>query len=779
MNLYLELTTFPTELAESSFVYELYKNSETMAIASGNFANKKEGDTITLLSNQILNTSKDTYTLYIYIDGNVDNPGTMAGKNFLFKLWGSGEGAIYKENVITTPDSATGSTSKFFNTEVMREEIQSLTIAEDNTVPDTPGVVSKDISQNQDGTVMLWYTPKEVTSSDGSTKTMYDMWIGGENGVLQTGTNASGMFAYLTNIEKLDLSKLDTTYITNMSRMFYNSSGLKSINLSNFNTSNVTSMNYMFSECNNLLSLDLSNFDTSKVTAMVGMFQNDTNLSSINFGSDFNTEKVTTMIAMFSLCKKLSYIDLSEFNTSNVTDMSNMFYLCYKLYNLDISGFDMSKVTKMTEMFNGASLVTIKVPSKLSEDRDTFLKEMKSGMRSGKWIDETADINYDNKASVELSEGHSYKFNPGKMYVMLNMTNTTEGKELAASVKGGAYDYTYKFIMYNPSADKWTLLSDYSSSRSYILNMKGNGERKIYVDVKDALGNVVRTSKTITLTGQEPLTVEASKNETDKQVTFTAAAAGGSSDYTYKFIVYNKTTGTWGIVQNYSDKNTCTWTKGSAGDRDFYVDVKDSDGNVVRSKAMNVKIESNKPTAVLTPSATVLSTGDKLTLTASTDKTGCTYKFLIYNPATNQWFKLQDFSSKNTCKWTAGSNGTRQFYVDVKDASGNVTRSKVVNVTIGGEGALSVKTTVSANTTKVGDKITFTAEGAGGKAGYTYKMVVYNKTTKTWGLVQNFNANNKITWTAGSAGDREFYIDVKDADGKVVRSSVMNVKTSN
>ena len=351
MNLYLELTTFPTELAESSFVYELYKNSETMAIASGNFSNKEQGNTITLLSNQILNTSKDTYTLYIYIDGNVDNPGTMAGKNFLFKLWGSGEGAIYKENVITTSDNPSASTSKFFNTEVMREEIQSLTIAEDNTVPDTPGVISKDISQNQDETVMLWYTPKEVTSSDGSTKTMYDMWIGGENGVLQTGTNASGMFAYLTNVEKLDLSKLDTSYITNMSRMFYNSSGLKSINLSNFNTSNVTNMNYMFSECNNLLSLDLSNFDTSKVTAMVGMFQNDTNLSSINFGSDFNTEKVTTMIAMFSLCKKLSYIDLSEFNTSNVTNMQSMFYYCESLQSLDLSNFDTSKVTTMYAMF--------------------------------------------------------------------------------------------------------------------------------------------------------------------------------------------------------------------------------------------------------------------------------------------------------------------------------------------------------------------------------------------------------------------------------------------
>ena len=355
MNLYLELTTFPTELAESSFVYELYKNSETMAIASGNFSNKKEGDTITLLSNQILNTSKDTYTLYIYIDGNVDNPGTMAGKNFLFKLWGSGEGAIYKENVITTSDNPSASTSKFFNTEVMREEIQSLTIAEDNTVPDTPGVISKDISQNQDETVMLWYTPKEVTSSDGSTKTMYDMWIGGENGVLQTGTNASGMFAYLTNIEKLDLSKLDTSYITNMSRMFYNSSGLKSIDLSNFNTSNVTDMVSMFEGCSNLITLDLSSFDTSKVTNMNSMFYGCSNLESLDL-SNFNTSKVTSMQQIFCNCISLTNIVL--FNTSNVTKMFGMFQGCSSLINLDLSSFDTSKVTDMRYMFYNCSSLT-------------------------------------------------------------------------------------------------------------------------------------------------------------------------------------------------------------------------------------------------------------------------------------------------------------------------------------------------------------------------------------------------------------------------------------
>ena len=365
MNLYLELTTFPTELAESSFVYELYKNSETMAIASGNFANKKEGDTITLLSNQILNTSKDTYTLYIYIDGNVDNPSTMAGKNFLFKLWGSGEGAIYKENVITTSDNPTGGTSKFFNTEVMREEIQSLTIAEDNTVPDTPGVVSKDISQNKDGTVMLWYTPKEVASSDGSTKTMYDMWIGGENGVLQTGTNASGMFAYLTNIEKLDLSKLDTSYITNMSKMFYMSSGLKSIDLSNFNTSNVTNMNGMFWGCSSLTSLDLKTFDTSKVTDMNNMFAECINITELDL-SNFDTSNVEYMGnpyaysygGMFRNCKSLKKLDLSSFNTSKVKQMGNMFNGCKSLTSIDLSSFDTSNVVAMSSLFDGCSSLT-------------------------------------------------------------------------------------------------------------------------------------------------------------------------------------------------------------------------------------------------------------------------------------------------------------------------------------------------------------------------------------------------------------------------------------
>ena len=411
MNLYLELTTFPTELADTSFVYELYKNNGSTPIASGNFSNREQGNTITLLSNQILNTSKDTYTLYIYIDGNVDNPGTMAGKDFLFKLWGAGEGAIYKENVITTSDNPTGGTSKFFNTEVMREEIQSLTIAEDNTVPDTPGVVSKDISQNKDGTVMLWYTPKEVASSDGSTKTMYDMWIGGENGVLQTGTNASGMFAYLTNIEKLDLSKLDTSYITNMSKMFYMSSGLKSIDLSNFNTSNVTNMNGMFWGCSSLASLDLKTFNTSKVTDMNNMFAECSNITELDL-SNFDTSNVTTMGnpysygygGMFRNCKSLKKLNVSSFNTSKVKYMSNMFQGCPSLTSLDLSNFDTSNVTAMASMFATCTNLTSLNLTSFNTSKVTNMQGMFYGCGSLT----TLDLSNFNTSKVTLTNNMFY-----------------------------------------------------------------------------------------------------------------------------------------------------------------------------------------------------------------------------------------------------------------------------------------------------------------------------------------------------------------------------------
>ena len=88
--------------------------------------------------------------------------------------------------------------------------------------------------------------------------------------------------------------------------------------------------------------------------------------------------------------------------------------------------------------------------------------------------------------------------------------------------------------------------------------------------------------------------------------------------------------------------------------------------------------------------------------------------------------------------------------------------------------------TSQASTTNVnvGGKVTLTAKATAGSGKYTYKFLIYNPTTKQWAKIQDFSAKSKLTWKAGSAGERQFYVDVKDKNGNTVRSSVMNVNTT-
>ena len=373
MNLYLSLDLLPTTLQENTFVYELY-NGNNERISSGNFSDKKQGDIITLASNEIVTSDVSIYTLYIYIDGNRDNPITMSNNSFRFNIYGEGTGAIYKENVIqneTTQPSSSSST--FLNTEVFRNQIESITIEKNNIVPND-AKYSKDISSKQDGSVMLWYTDKDNNS-------LYEVSIGSENGSLEANTNGSGMFAYLDNVDTLDLTGLDTSNMTSMSYMFYNSNSLKSVNLSNFNTSKLLYANNMFNGCTSLESLDLSNFNTSKVTNFSNMFRDCQKMKEINLSnfdtssattfanlfyncsslttldlSSFNTNKVTYMGSMFYNCSSLTSLDLSNFNTSNVINMGyGMFYNCKSLKELDLSNFDTKKVIDFSDMFNGCS----------------------------------------------------------------------------------------------------------------------------------------------------------------------------------------------------------------------------------------------------------------------------------------------------------------------------------------------------------------------------------------------------------------------------------------
>ena len=373
MNLYLSLDLLPTTLQENTFVYELY-NGNNERISSGNFSDKREGDTITLAENEIVTSNVSIYTLYIYIDGNRDNPITMSNNNFRFNIYGEGTGAIYKENVIqnetTVPSS---SSSTFLNTEVLRNQIESITIEKNNIVP-SDAKYSRDISSKQDGSVMLWYIDKDNNN-------LYEVSIGGENGMVKANTIGSGMFAYLDNVDTLDLTGLDTSNMTSMSYMFYNSKSLKNIDVSGFDTSKVISMYEMFRGCSSLANIDVSSFNTGAVTDMQRMFCNCFLLINLNL-SNFDTSKVVNMYEMFFGCNSLTNLDITNFNTSNLVNMSEMFFDCSSLISLDLSSFNTSNVTNMARIFRGCKLLTNLDISNFDTSKVTNMSGMFNGCGS-------------------------------------------------------------------------------------------------------------------------------------------------------------------------------------------------------------------------------------------------------------------------------------------------------------------------------------------------------------------------------------------------------------
>ena len=94
-NLTLKVNEIAPELKNTSFIWSLYEGNTK--VSSGNFADATTNKVYTLLSTKTLTeNTTTTYTLYIYIDGTVDNDSSMGGKNFKFTLGASGENALYK-----------------------------------------------------------------------------------------------------------------------------------------------------------------------------------------------------------------------------------------------------------------------------------------------------------------------------------------------------------------------------------------------------------------------------------------------------------------------------------------------------------------------------------------------------------------------------------------------------------------------------------------------------------------------------------------------------------
>ena len=276
---------------------------------------------------------------------------------------------------------------------------------------------------------------------------------------------------------------------------------------------------------------------------------------------------------------------------------------------------------------------------------------------------------------------------------------------------------------------------------------------------------------------RHPVNVKAKENA---NAVFTITATG--SNLTYQWQLAYAGSDNWQSVPasfagGKTDTLTVTATKGRNGYK-FRCIVKDDKNNSVTSSAATLTVEAaNQPLKILSLTAdkTMADSGDLITVTANVagGAGGYTYKFIINDTTNDSWYKLQDYKGTNSIVWKATSAGTKRIMVDVKDKAGN---KVATNISIKVNGTVSVPLSAelksSAVTVKQGETVTLTAVAKGGSGKYNYKFIINDKTDDKWYRLQDFGANNVITWKATTPGTKRLMVDVMDSTGKKVGHNI-------
>ena len=253
-------------------------------------------------------------TTYAHIDGGVQNPGYFYGPYGEFII-----GETFNDTIKDLAESYSN--------------IKHISYS--NTKDDSAVIVSTDLSPVP---IYAWF----------DTDTIY---LYCEGNTLFLNEDSTKMFNNLTNLESIDLSRMNTRLVKNFSYMFNNT---------------------------HISSLDLRSFDTGNATNMSGMFKgfeaNTLNLSS------FNTSKVTDISNMFASSKIKNSLDLSHFNVENITNSYGIFNQVKFDNTLDIHGWHLGNSSNNSIDVNAATISNLVMNNVKVENKSLGLSAMASNI---------------------------------------------------------------------------------------------------------------------------------------------------------------------------------------------------------------------------------------------------------------------------------------------------------------------------------------------------------------------------------------------------------------
>jgi N-acetylmuramoyl-L-alanine amidase len=435
------------------------------------------------------------------------------------------------------------------------------------------------------------------------------------------------------------------------------------------------------------------------------------------------------------------------------------------------------------------------------------------------------------RGSVEYVEWLGIRENPagrgwasgqGYGYKIINIINRMCGNnlspfinKLSASHSDSVYTITaegintsealYRFIAVNTTTGQQTMLQDYNQTNSITWSPSSYGSYQIKAYIKSASSPHEFDAYTTynvkfeeeqpeeTATTIESIKVDKAKVYAGKPFTATAQASSQNKPL-YKFWIGQQSSSgnwSWSVIQNYSEKNSVTYTIKKPGHYRVSVYVKDSasskDPEVL--KQCDVSVE-NSPTTIesLNVNLTEVYTGKPFTATAQASSQNKTlYKFWIGQESSNgnwSWSVIQNYSEKNSVTYSTNKPGHYRVSVYVKDSASSKDPEvlKQCDVHVG-----SFPTTIESinlNKTEVYTGKPFTATAQASSQNKTlYKFWIGQQSSNgnwSWTVIQNYSEKNSVTYTMKKPGHYRVSAYVKDSasskDPEVLKQCDVYVK---
>jgi N-acetylmuramoyl-L-alanine amidase len=336
----------------------------------------------------------------------------------------------------------------------------------------------------------------------------------------------------------------------------------------------------------------------------------------------------------------------------------------------------------------------------------------------------------------------------------------------ASSING----VLYRFFEIDKSTGNWKLMQDYSEKNSFTWTPTKVGQFMIAAQVKDKYSSY-QVDETIA----KDVTVQSDKAKVSmlniqaeiwlNKSTEISATATSPNGVLYRFFEIDKSTGNWKLMQDYSEKNSFTWTPTKVGQFMIAVQVKDkySGYQVDETIAKDVTVQSDKAkVSMLNIQAEIWLNKNTEISASATSPNGVLYRFFEIDKSTGNWKLMQDYSEKNSFTWTPTKVGQFMIAAQVKDkySSYQVDETIAKDVTVQSDKAkvsmLNIQAEIWLN------KSTEISATATSPNGVLYRFFEIDKSTGNWKLMQDYSEKNSFTWTPTKVGQFMIAVQVKD-----------------